>query len=140
MNLLSYTFLLLLLLSAFSACSLKPKSNENIASIHNTTEQTTINAPGDKIINITYPQNDEYWYVGDTVTIRWTTKNIPENAEVTVMLWDSDMLPPYPIVKTTNTGSAKWIVTNRIMGGHLRLSVHISGVFTMNPNYVQIIP
>ena len=91
-------------------------------------------------ITITYPKDDAYWHIGDTVTITWTTVNIPKDTEVTVMLWDADMKNPYPIGKITNTGIYKWIVTGSIAGAHLRLSVHMAGIFTMNPSYVEISP
>jgi hypothetical protein len=56
------------------------------------------------------------------------------------MLWDAMMVTPYPIITTTNTGSFKWIVTNSVVGTHLRLSVHMADIFSMNDNYINITP
>ncbi len=144
-NLFICSLSLIIFLSVLTSCSLKPQQPiENPVSTLNTTSNTinsTIKSTTDsKKITITYPKNDVYWHIGDTVTITWTSENMPKDTSVTVMLWDAMMVTPYPIIKTTNTGSFKWIVTNSVVGAHLRLSVHMADIFSMNDNYINITP
>jgi hypothetical protein len=67
-------------------------------------------------INITSPHNLDDWYVGENVTIEWTSnENVPSNATLKVYL-DTGMGNKYLIGTTPNTGSFSWVVTSQCVG------------------------
>lgn len=76
-------------------------------------QTTDISASG---INITSPHNLDDWYVGEKVTIEWTSdESIPSNATLKVYLDTVDGIK-YLIGTTPNTGSFSWVVTSQCVG------------------------
>jgi hypothetical protein len=68
-------------------------------------------------ITLIYPNGGETWHVGDVVTIKWTSVNLPTNTAVNVSLSLASKQPYspsiiLPIGSTTNSGSFTWTVTN----------------------------
>jgi hypothetical protein len=77
-------------------------------------QTTDISTPG---INITAPHNFDDWYVGENVTIEWTSgENVPSNATLTVYLGTIGSTQKYLIGTTPNTGSFSWVVTSQCIG------------------------
>jgi hypothetical protein len=66
-------------------------------------------------INITSPHNLDDWYVGENVTIEWTSdESVPSNAKLNVYL--NAGTQKYLIGTTPNTGSFSWVVTSQCVG------------------------
>jgi len=88
----------------------------------NQTTVTTIKAlpriTGQATISLTYPIGGETWHVGETVTIKWKSPNLPKEYPVILAInngsngWhqiDSNIL---------NTGSYKWVVSGATVDTH----------------------
>ena len=75
-----------------------------------------------KYIKITYPNNDDILYVGDNITITWTS-DFPEEATFRVKLdYGIGMdLRDFELGKTKNTGSFPWTVTDQSIGTKIQL-------------------
>jgi hypothetical protein len=139
------SLLVMLSLALFgAACSVGQESMSNTPAspTHSNLNAVTLTERSDQgpKVTITHPTADVTWRVRDVITVRWRTEGIASDAPVTIMLWDAMMKEPYPIGKTSNTGSFSWTVTDRMKGAHLRVSVHVAGVFDMRPCYVEIKP
>ena len=84
------------------------------------TNTTPSNIQGTKspipILTLTYPKGGEIWHVGDTVTITWTSTNLPKEALIFIDINTTDtarvgISEPRAI---PNTGSYKWKVVKSI--------------------------
>lgn len=61
-------------------------------------------------LTVTYPKGGEIWHVGDTVTITWTSANIPKDDSIKISINLGDKKGFSITQSTPNTGSYKWIV------------------------------
>jgi hypothetical protein len=77
--------------------------------------------------NITSPQDGDIWHVGNTVTIQWTSENIPTSTMLNVDLVTNAGTVNHLIGTTKNTGSFTWVVTNIFMGIDIIFSLDIAG-------------
>ena len=88
-------------------------------------------------ITLTYPNGGETWHVGDVVTIKWTSANLPTNTAVNISLSLASKQPYSPSVilpigSTTNSGSFTWTVTNNSVatngtGGYAKVLIETMG-------------
>jgi len=87
---------------------------------------TVANAPNSNTtITLTYPKGGEIWHVGDPVTIKWTSTNLPKDTPVNIWIWSSNFPaqgsastgePVFFITGISNTGSYKWTIPNSVAG------------------------
>ena len=71
---------------------------------------------------ITYPKNGDILYVGDNVTITWTS-DLSEQASYRVILYDEKKGMDYLLGVATNTGAFPWKVTDQFVGKDLWLQM-----------------
>jgi len=103
-----------------------------------TSAQTTATGYTPPYINLTSPEPLEDWYVGENVTITWTTTNIPSSTTFNVYLVTPDGIK-YLIGTTLNTGSFNWVVTDQVLGAGMSPSLQIpSGSFDENVIPIEI--
>jgi hypothetical protein len=93
--------------------------------VNQTTPTTTTKAlsqiTGQSTIKLTYPIGGETWHVGQTVTIKWTSSNLPSNDTVSLQLSaDGGKVMPWMQIgeRVTNTGSYKWVVSGVTVDTH----------------------
>jgi len=99
-----------------------------------TTTLSPLTTSGLPTITLTYPKGGETWHVGDTVTITWTSTNLPANTPVTIYILSSNG-KDNSITGSQgvhNTGSYKWTIPssvagNSIIGTHERIDTIITG-------------
>ena len=79
--------------------------------------QTTALASASSI-KITYPKGGEIWHVGDTVTIKWTSSNLPKTTELNIFIVINGGIGKIITNTSTilNTGSYKWTIPQSISG------------------------
>lgn len=87
-------------------------------------EPPSFTPPAERVY-VTYPKGGEQWYVGENVTITWTSTGIPEDATVAIMLEDAIRGRQTDIIRTTNTGSYNWRVTDEFISPILTLCVKV---------------
>jgi len=97
---------------------------------------TTPITNGPTSINITSPINGAIWHVGDTVTITWTSINLPSNAYINIELQSGNK--DYLIGGITNTGSFTWVVTNQIIANQIQIELNITIAYSINGVHVSI--
>ena len=91
-------------------------------------------------ISLLSPKGGEHWYVGDTITITWTSVNISKDATIHIELYES-VTRGYIIGSPPNTGSFLWTVTDRLIGTRLRIGVVIpiqNEIFRSSSGYITI--
>lgn len=83
--------------------------------------------PGQRTITLTYPRGGEIWHVGEVVTIKWTSTNLPKDTPVIISIWPSDVTPKIMSITgdstVPNTGSYQWTVPNSA-GGYSIIGTH----------------
>ena len=69
-------------------------------------------------ITLTYPKGGEIWHIGETVTIKWKSSNLPKNTELNIFVVINGGLAKIITETDTvlNTGSYKWTIPQSISG------------------------
>jgi hypothetical protein len=108
-------------------------STSNFTILDTTTTSTqllsstsSINITTTPTITLIYPKGGEIWYVGDTVTITWTSSNLPKDAPIFIGIGSNGSGTWITGVETVpNTGSYQWTVT-KLVAGHSIIGTHES--------------
>jgi FtsP/CotA-like multicopper oxidase with cupredoxin domain len=88
--------------------------------IRTTTIKTSATNSNPAIV-IAYPKGGEIWHVGETVTIKWTSTNLPKTAQLNIsivfpIVGESIGLPINGTNTVSNTGSYDWTIPKSISG------------------------
>ncbi len=73
-------------------------------------------------IKIISPNGGEVWHQGDSVTIKWSSSDMPKDTFIYIVLSGGDY--EVDVGTTTNTGSYKWAVANNIKSTHCRIKIY----------------
>ena len=89
--------------------------------VNQTTATTTKDLPqitGQPTIKLTYPIGGETWHVGQTVTIKWTSSNLPKEYPVILAINNGTNGWHQIDSNIVNTGSYKWVVSGVTVDTH----------------------
>jgi len=89
--------------------------------VNQTTATTTKYLPqitGQPTIKLTYPIGEETWHVGQTVTIKWTSSNLPKEYPVILAINNGTNGWHQIDSNIVNTGSYKWVVSGVTVDTH----------------------